>query len=172
MPSYLLEILQSHLIVIPYTPPKPNKQQFAPENGWLQDVCNFLLETFYFQNLSLLSRRGCIIRSTRWWFQTFFEFSPRSLGNDPIWQTRIFFKICWQKNTKLHPLFRGRELPGPCFFFFSRLVVYQQNLAPMCDALRDIGVPCTLESLEFSWASVLMQQKGRDHEDNYPLEGN
>ena len=57
-------------------------------------------------------------------------------------------------------------------FFFSRLVVYQQNLAPMCDALRDIGVPCTLESLEFSWASVLMQQKGRDHEDNYPLEGN
>ena len=119
MPSYLLEILQSHLIVIPYTPPKPNKQQFAPENGWLQDVCNFLLETFYFQNLSLLSRRGCIIRSTRWWFQTFFEFSPRSLGNDPIWQTRIFFKICWQKNTKLHPLFRGRELPGPCFFFFE-----------------------------------------------------
>eukprot|EP00434_Breviolum_minutum_P014340 symbB.v1.2.012647.t1/scaffold877.1/size158077/4 len=25
---------------------------------------------------------------------------------------------------------------------FIELVVYQQNLAPMCDALRDIGVPC------------------------------
>ena len=67
------------------------------------------------------------------------DFYPNDVSN----VTKSWFWFC--SPTFSYPNRLSENTPAGQIPLAPRLVVYQQNLAPMCDALRDIGVQCHWE---------------------------